>query len=122
MMDPAPKRPYNDILQTPNGGGCSEARVGGMLSGKAGLVHIHTGAGLTMLEPLRQALAVSDVPITQFLPTHMDRNTNLLHDGLQWMKEGGCIDFTAGARVLLCAACAQLSAWGSSNLWTLYHI
>ncbi|KAK9915963.1 hypothetical protein WJX75_006621 [Coccomyxa subellipsoidea] len=76
----------------------SEARVGGMLSGKAGLVHIHTGAGPTMLEPLRQALAVSDVPITQFLPTHMDRNTNLLHDGLQWMKEGGCIDFTAGAR------------------------
>ncbi len=71
-----------------------------MLSGKAGLVHIHTGAGSTMLEPLRQALAVSDVPITQFLPTHMDRNGYLLQDGLKWMEEGGCIDFTAGDNVI----------------------
>jgi beta-aspartyl-dipeptidase (metallo-type) len=50
---------------------CSEARVGGMLSGKAGLVHIHTGTGPGQLQPLLDAVALSDVPIAQFLPTHM---------------------------------------------------
>ncbi len=70
-----------------------------MLSGKAGLVHVHMGAGPTMLQPLREALALSDVPITQFWPTHMDRNEPLMRDGLRWIEEGGCIDFTAGENV-----------------------
>ncbi|CAL8470415.1 g9957 [Coccomyxa elongata] len=82
----------------------SEARVGGMLSGKAGLVHVHMGAGPTMLQPLREALALSDVPIAQFWPTHMDRNEPLLHDGLRWIEEGGCIDFTAGDQGRKCVA------------------
>lgn len=53
-----------------------QARVGGMLSGKAGLVYCHMGTGGSRLQPLRDALAVngSDLPITQFLPTHMSRS------------------------------------------------
>lgn len=45
----------------------SEARVGGMLSGKAGLLHCHMGPGSARLAPLREALACSrgDIPITQ---------------------------------------------------------
>jgi hypothetical protein len=45
----------------------SEARVGGMLGGKAGLVHCHMGPGKALLGPLRDAIASSngDLPITQ---------------------------------------------------------
>ena len=77
----------------------SEARVGGMLSGKAGLVHVHTGAGPSQLQPLLEACDLSDVPITQFLPTHMERNKSLVAAGVDWMKKGGFCDFTAGAEV-----------------------
>lgn len=70
-----------------------------MLSGKAGLLHVHMGAGPSMLAPLREAIKQSDVPITQFLPTHMERNKRLLEDGLCWVGEGGYIDFTAGDKV-----------------------
>ena len=78
---------------------CSEARVGGMLSGKAGLVHIHTGAGPSQLQPLLDACALSDVPIAQFLPTHMERSLSLVSAGVDWMRKGGFCDFTAGAEV-----------------------
>ncbi len=56
-----------------------EARVGGMLGGKAGLVHCHLGPGAGRLRPLRDALACAagDLPITTFHPTHMDRRQAL---------------------------------------------
>ena len=45
----------------------SEARVGGMLGGKAGLVHCHMGPGAALLDPLWAALQTSngDIPISQ---------------------------------------------------------
>ena len=77
----------------------SEARVGGMVGGKCGLVHVHVGTGPGRLAPLRDALAASDVPISQFLPTHMERSKQLVDEGLQWLRAGGSIDFTAGKDV-----------------------
>ena len=70
--------------------------MGGMLSGKAGVVHVHMGDGPTLLEPLSKAVAHSDMPITQFLPTHMERNLTLVEAGIDWIHAGGNIDFTAG--------------------------
>jgi beta-aspartyl-dipeptidase (metallo-type) len=66
-----------------------------MLSGKAGLVHIHMGTSETGLQPLLDALGVSDVPITQFLPTHMERH---VAEAGSWIHKGGHLDFTAGAQ------------------------
>ena len=77
----------------------SEARVGGMLGGKAGLVHVHMGTGVTQLQPLYSAIEVSDVPITQFLPTHMERNPSLVNAAKSWIENGGYVDFTAGSKV-----------------------
>ncbi|KAK9803274.1 hypothetical protein WJX72_005026 [[Myrmecia] bisecta] len=76
----------------------SEARVGGMLSGCCGLCYCHMGDGSAGLDPLRQALAMSELPITQFLPTHAARNDHLWSDGLQWLREGGNLDITADDR------------------------
>ena len=74
--------------------------MGGMLSGKAGLVHIHMGSGKAKLQPLHEALAMSDVPITQFLPTHMGRNPELVTAGIEWLELEGHLDFTAGQEVI----------------------
>lgn len=43
----------------------SQARVGGMLSGKAGLLYMHMGDGEQGLGPVLNAFESSDVPIEQ---------------------------------------------------------
>jgi len=73
----------------------SEARVGGMISGKAGIVSIHVGDSDSMLHLLHDAIERSDLPVTQFYPTHINRNEGLLAAGIEWTREGGYIDFTA---------------------------
>lgn len=74
----------------------AEARVGGMLSGKAGVVHLHVGSGRSMLSMLREIVISTEIPITQFVPTHINRCGKLLEDGIKWGKEGGYIDITSG--------------------------
>lgn len=73
----------------------SEARVGGMISGKAGIVSIHVGDSDSMLYLLHESIDRSDLPVTQFYPTHINRNASLLEAGMQWAKQGGYIDFTS---------------------------
>ena len=74
-----------------------------MLGGKAGLVHVHMGIGEAQLQPLYDTIEVSNVPITQFLPTHMERNPSLVNAAKSWVQHGGFVDFTAGEKV-----CKQL--------------
>ncbi len=73
----------------------ADARVAGMLSGKAGIVNIHVGDGKRKLEFLFRAVGETEIPITQFLPTHINRNPELFEDGIKYAKKGGYIDFTA---------------------------
>ncbi|KAB3531121.1 beta-aspartyl-peptidase [Alkaliphilus serpentinus] len=70
------------------------ARVGGMLSGKAGVVNIHVGDGVRRLDFLEKIAEETEIPITQFLPTHMGRNPELFEGGIKYAKKGGFIDFT----------------------------
>jgi len=70
------------------------ARVGGMLSGKAGIVNIHLGDGTDELSLLYQAVESSSLPITQFIPTHMNRNPSLFKAAIAYGLRGGNIDFT----------------------------
>jgi len=74
----------------------SDARVGGMLSGKAGKVQFHMGSGKKKLYPLFDIVENTDIPITQIYPTHMSgRGQELLDQGKLWVSQGGYIDFTA---------------------------
>ncbi len=75
----------------------SQARVAGMLSNKSGIVFIHVGSGKDKLDKLHEVINSSSIPITQFLPTHINRNQSLLKAGFEWVKKGGYIDFTASA-------------------------
>ncbi len=75
----------------------AEARRGGMLSGKAGLVNFHLGDGPRGLGPLRRILEETEIPATQMLPTHINRNPTLLAEGAAYARTGGLIDLTTSA-------------------------
>lgn len=72
----------------------SEARVGGMIGNKPGIVHLHVGGGEAGLKPIREAVTGSEIPVTQFLPTHVGRSPKLLREGVDLVKRGGFIDVT----------------------------
>jgi len=72
----------------------SQSRVAGMLSGKSGTVSIHIGPSKEGLELLFEVADKTDIPIKQFYPTHMNRNSDLVMQGIKFCKQGGVIDFT----------------------------
>jgi len=72
------------------------ARNGGMLSGKAGVVHLHVGDGSSGLDILFEAVRKSCVPPSQFVPTHVNRKKDLLESACEFAAIGGNIDLTAG--------------------------
>ena len=78
----------------------AEARVGGMIGGKAGLVHLHMGSGKRMLDPILRIVKETEIPIGQFLPTHLTRTESLLEQSIQFAKMGGNIDFTVKGQEL----------------------
>lgn len=75
----------------------ADARVAGMLSGKAGVLNIHLGDGRRKLNMLFEVLETTEIPITQFIPTHTNRNPYLFEDAIKFAKAGGCIDFTTSS-------------------------
>lgn len=74
-----------------------DTRRGGMLSGKAGLVNFHLGDGPRGLAPLRRLLEETEIPASQLLPTHINRNPLLLKEGGAYARTGGLIDLTTSA-------------------------
>lgn len=73
----------------------ADTRVGGILSGKAGIVNIHMGDGKEKLAYLRHILADTQIPASNMLPTHINRNADLMEDGIDYAKNcGGYIDLT----------------------------
>ena len=74
----------------------AEARIGGMLSGKAGIIDMHMGDGRDGLKKLYEITANGEIPKAQFLPTHINRNQALFKEGISWAKAGGRMDITSG--------------------------
>lgn len=70
------------------------ARTGGILSGKGGLVNIHLGDGERGLDYLRRAAEETEIPVSQFVPTHMNRNQRLFEEGRAYAALGGYVDYT----------------------------
>lgn len=75
----------------------AEARRGGILSGKAGVVNVHMGDGRRGLSLLRRILDETEIPATQFLPTHINRNPTLFEEGIAHAKAGGLVDLTTSS-------------------------
>jgi len=75
----------------------AECRVGGMLGGKAGVLHFHLGDGPRKLEMLFRLIKETEIPPTQVIPTHVNRNSELLEEAIEFVLRGGTIDLTAGS-------------------------
>ena len=73
----------------------SETHVGGLMSGKAGIVHMHLGDGPRGLELVRQALDTSELPPRVFNPTHVNRRRALFDEALDLARRGCHVDITA---------------------------
>ena len=72
------------------------ARVGGMLGNKSGIVNIHMGDAKDPFKPLYEAVGLSELKLTQFLPTHCNRNDYIFEDAKKYGKKG-YIDITASS-------------------------
>jgi beta-aspartyl-dipeptidase (metallo-type) len=74
----------------------AECRVGGMLGGKAGILHVHLGDGPRGLDYLRRLIRETEIPSGQVVPTHCNRNRRVLQEAVAWVLAGGFMDVTAG--------------------------
>ena len=75
----------------------ADARVGGLLSGKAGVVNVHLGYGERRLQYLVKMIKETEIPIKQVIPTHINRSISLFEAGIEFAKLGGIIDITTSS-------------------------
>ena len=61
----------------------ADAHVAGMMTGKAGLVHLHLGDGPRGLELVRRILTETELPSRVLHPTHLNRNFDLWNEALE---------------------------------------
>ena len=73
----------------------SSAHVAGMMTNKAGILHLHVGDGPRGLEAVRRALEQSELPPRVFQPTHINRRRALLEEAIALAKRGCTVDVTA---------------------------
>jgi len=101
----------------------SDVRVAGMISGKAGVLHLHLGDGARGLELVRRALDVTELPARVFHPTHVNRNPALFEEACGLVRRRGlgapCFDVTAFPEHDVgdgLSAAAAIAAWLESGL------
>ena len=81
---------YDELVRV-----AADAHVAGMMTKKAGLVHLHLGDGDRGLALVRRALSETELPPRTFHPTHVNRNPSLWEEALVLAREGGWIDVSA---------------------------
>ena len=73
----------------------SECHVAGLMTGKAGILHLHLGDGPRGLALVREALEVSELPARVFNPTHVNRKRALFAEAIELARAGSTVDITA---------------------------
>ena len=73
----------------------SDAHVAGLITGKAGILHLHLGDGDRGLGLVRQALQLTEIPARVFNPTHINRRKALFEEALALASDGCTVDITA---------------------------
>ena len=71
-----------------------QAKVGGILSNKNGVVHIHIGDSEEGLKYLFDICMNKEISLSQVVPTHVNRNRRLLDNAIEYGKKGGYFDLT----------------------------
>ena len=73
----------------------SDTHVAGLITGKAGILHLHLGDGDRGLELVNAALRQSELPARVFNPTHINRRKALFEESLELARGGSTVDITA---------------------------
>jgi beta-aspartyl-dipeptidase (metallo-type) len=73
----------------------SDIRVGGMIAGKIGVLHIHMGDLPGGIEVFDEIVS-RGIPIKHLRPTHCGRNEKLFKECLSFAKRNGVVDITSG--------------------------
>ncbi|WP_132998886.1 beta-aspartyl-peptidase [Luteimonas arsenica] len=73
----------------------SQVHVAGLMTGKAGIVHLHLGDGPRGLDLVRRALDQSELPARVFNPTHVNRRKALFEEAVELARRGCTVDITA---------------------------
>lgn len=76
----------------------TEARVGGMLSDKCGILHLHVGDGKNGINTLFYIRENTEIPFSNILPTHINRNAFVFNQAIEYAKSGGFVDITTSIR------------------------
>ena len=73
----------------------ADAHVAGLMTGKAGILHLHLGDGARGLELVRRALEDSELPPRVWNPTHVNRRRALFDEAIALARRGCTVDVTA---------------------------
>lgn len=74
-----------------------DVRVGGFLSKKKGIMHVHLGGLKSGMDVLFELVRDYEFPIAHISPTHVGRTQTLFEQAMEFAKLGGIIDITTGA-------------------------
>ncbi|MFC4699535.1 beta-aspartyl-peptidase [Glaciecola siphonariae] len=73
----------------------SEAHVARLMTGKAGMLHLHLGDGERGLSLVTEALQTAEIPARTYNPTHINRRKPLFEEACELAKRGCWVDVTA---------------------------
>lgn len=93
----------------------SEVHVAGLLSRKAGVLHLHLGDGARGLDLVRRLLAETELPGRVFHPTHVNRRRALFEEACALSREGVTVDVTAFPVE------EGDDAWSAADAWERYQ-
>lgn len=74
----------------------SASRVGGIVGGKSGKVMVHFGTPTTGLKKIKEIIEMTEIPLSQIIPTHLNRSQGLFNEAVLFGLAGGNVDLSAG--------------------------
>jgi len=93
----------------------SEVHVAGLISRKAGVLHLHLGDGPRGLELVRRLLDETELPPRVFHPTHVNRTRELFEEACALSLENVVVDVTAFP------VAEGENAWSAADAWSRFH-
>jgi beta-aspartyl-dipeptidase (metallo-type) len=93
----------------------SEVHVAGLISRKAGVLHLHLGDGPRGLELVRRLIDETELPARVFHPTHVNRTKELFEEACALSLDGVVVDVTAFP------VAEDEDAWSAADAWVHFH-
>lgn len=93
----------------------SEVHVAGLISRKAGVMHLHLGDGARGLSLVRRLLTETELPPRVFHPTHVNRRKGLFEEACELARQQIVVDVTAFPVE------EGEDAWPAADAWEQFH-